>query len=513
MNKLTTTMLLLAVFFTAACKHSNCPEDYYEFDKNTLKSYHKTYFGGEKEQAEAKNFSIYIDYSDGMQVAFADPNARQFYELFVNSLPISQVSFFEVGKSQINEIENLAKSELYDKIKNRKKFVGNYAPLDLAAEKIVAQNREAVLITDGELFDKRLGERDDPWAREAFTTWLKNGNTIEFFVTDHTDAGKQKHIFYMFFVPKNTTPDAKSITGQFRFYLEKSVEAKSLQYTHFALSKTAYKIVQEYPTAKSGGANQYAEIDPETFVNQGETLGYEFHQYYLTWADMVEFIANAYDEKTGNPIQGGAPLISKLFIEPGALEFFSIEQVEIQTFDVKDDYYRFVKSQYCQNCEKPSFERNEKGEKILDQDNNPILAQTGDPECYDQYGKLIVDTNFQAAKKLPIVKELFTFDHEAFMNNYREQARGEIIIKIHPNFDGSQLSAECGNLHRVDVFLKKVSENTQNPKLQKCIWKGKQVPKNRSIYNSILGALNQANPEGEVIYSFYIKTFANDFFP
>ena len=62
------------------------------------------------------------------------------------------------------------------------------------------------------------------------------------------------------------------------------------------------------------------------------------------------------------------------------------------------------------------------------------------------------------------------------------------------------------NILRIDVCLDGVTANTQNINIQNFVWQGKQVKENRSMYNSILGALNSANPEGKVVYTFYLNT-------
>lgn len=512
-NYLTSLFILSIILLNLSCnKRSSCPEELYDITKESVTSYHQQYFPQTTLQKKSDNFSIYIDFSSGMKVAFKDANSSDFYQLFINSLKMSKVDFYEVASGNVQKFPDFNTAELYKHIKNTKKYTKINAPLNKALFDIVKNGKEAVFITDGELW--RNEERDDPWAREEFSVWLKKGNKIEFYVTDHTDAGKEKHIFYMFFIPKNIQNSSESITEQFKYYIDNSVEAQNMKFTHFSFSNSGLEIIQEYETATSGGANLNAELDAETYINKGKEAGFEYHRYYLTWEGMVEYILNAYDDNTGKPIAGGAPLISNLFIKTETLEFYTIKQLGVKVHDVKDDLIKYLKCKECRDAEKPTYLTDENGNKELDEQNNPILDYYGDENCYDQEtAKLIVDTIFKKQDKLPEVTELLTFDQTAFENNLKEEGRGEIVIKIDKNFTGSQLSAECNNIHRVDVYLKKVESNTQNLNLTKFIWEGKQVKKNRSMYNSILGALNDANPEGIVIYSYYIVTEANDYFP
>lgn len=501
--KLILPALFLLLF---ACNGDN---QSYVLVEDVITDYHYASFGKCKNEKQSDNFSIYLDYSSGMKVAFDNKRTVAFYELFINSLKISKVDFYEVANNKVFRIKNLDKGDLYKKIKDTKKFNKINAPLDKAVSQIVKNGSEAVFLTDGELWQDE--ERDDPWAREAFEKWLKAGNTLTFFVTDHVDAKKQKHLFYMFFIPKNKTKNENNICNQFKYYLDNSNEAKSLRYKSFTFSNIAYNLIQEYATETSGGANFNSEVDEANYINKGKESGFEFHEYYLNWDGMIEYIRSATDDD-GNPIKGGEPLISKLFIETKDLEFYTIKELELKIYDIKKDVDKLIACEECKQ-NKPVFEKDENGEKLLDSDNRPIVAQPGDENCYNEYGELIADTSFAANKNLPEVRELFVFDNDAFMNNIKEQGRGEVIIKIHPNFNGTQISEEDENLHQIDVILKNVDENTNNPNLSKFIWDGKQVDKNRSIYNSILGAIKAANPQGKIIYTYYVKTLPNDYYP
>ena len=278
---------------------------------------------------------------------------------------------------------------------------------------------------------------------------------------------------------------------------------------NFSFSNSNYTLKQEYASEQSGGANENMVLDQNSYINEGYNNSFEYQSFLLPWKDVMKYVYEAYD-KNGNKIEGGDPIISKLFIETKELEFYSIEELGIKVYDIKSDIDKLKKAKEA-SANPPTFVLDEKGAKFLDEANQPIPNCPGQFGCYDEKGSLIVDTNFTASTSLKVINELFYFDNVAFLNNFKEQGKGEIIIKIHKNFNGSQISSETENLHRIDVYLKKVTPNTSNLNLSKFIWDGKQVDKNRSIYNSILGALNEANPEGEVIYTYYVKTMPNDY--
>jgi hypothetical protein len=265
-------------------------------------------------------------------------------------------------------------------------------------------------------------------------------------------------------------------------------------------------LVQEYSSNSKAGVNVNAEFAPETYVNAGEKAHFEFIELYLPWLDLQEYIGKAYNEKTGKEIAGGEALLSELFLETKELEFYKIEEIGIKVYDIKSEFLRFYNCNRCAKGLKPTYELDENGKILLDEQNLPVLKTFGEDDCYNEEGKLIFDTVYRASKTLKEVKELLILDENAFINNLEHEGRGEIVIKFNPNLNFESLNAKCSNFHRIDVYLKKVSPNLNQPNLEKFIWDGIQLPKNRSIYNSIIGALNDANPEGKVIYSYYLYT-------
>lgn len=479
----------------AACggAGSDCPQKDFSIGE-LVPLYHRAYNPGEAE-AQAQKFAIYLDYSGSVKTAFKDANTQQFYQLFINSLKISTVDFYEVNNFSVDRIENLQTSELYKKIKDAGKFKGDNAPLNKAVSQIVENNSEAVFITDGELWEK--GERDDPWAREEFEKWLKAGNKLEFFVTDHIDAGKQKHLFYICFVPK----DKKSaVASDFKFYLDNSVEAKQLTHTYFSFSNNETKILKSEYQIKTGGLNENTFMDEAAYINKP---GYEYISLVTGWKDLFKYIANAYDNN-GNALKGGAPLLSRLVVDCSGMEFYNVGGVEIKVSNITDDMSSFKrKLEIKENT--PKFWTDENGEVVLDENRQKVVICHGDWEGYNDQGELVADTAFKPQLSLPSVTGLFLLDEDMLKKNFASTKKGEVNIKIGSDFVGSMSSTD-NNLMKIDVCLKDVKVNTQNINFQNFIWQGKQVKENRSMYNSILGALNAANPEGKVVYTYYINT-------
>lgn len=492
-NKLTTWIGLGTLGLITACGgNNNCPLK--DFAPNEIIGTYQKIYNNEPLNAQAQRFAIYLDYSGSVKTAFKDANTQQFYQLFINSLKISTVDFFEVNNFSVDKIDNLEKSQLYKKVKDASKFKGDNAPLNKTVEQIVANNTEAVFITDGELWEN--GERDDPWAREEFEKWLKNGNKLEFFVTNHLDGGKQKHLFYICFVPKNTE---SAVASDFKFYLDNSVEAKNFQYSYFSFSNNTTKITKADYQLKTGGLNENTFMDETVYINQPD---YEFISLSSSWKDLFKYIANAYD-KNGNPIKGGAPLLSRLGVDVSGLEFYDVNNLSVKVYNISDDFHKLKRIMEVKE-NTPTFWTDENGEIVLDENRQKTVICPGDWEGYNDKGELVMDTVFKTSKGLPVIEGLLTLDQEK-LADFKSQKKGEVNLKLSQNFSGSMSESDY-NLLRVDICLSGVTVNTSNINFQNFIWQGKQVKENRSMYNSILGALNAANPEGKVVYTYYINT-------
>ena len=496
LKQLATPAILSIAVILQSCGSNTCPMKTF-LPNQVVEKYHEACQPSQKTVVYG-NPAIYLDYSSGMKVAFADKNTASFYELFINSLKISQADFYEVDKFDINKIANAEKSELYKKIKDAKKFGGINAPLNKAVAQIVNQKQPAVFITDGELWEN--GERDDPWAREEFEQWLKDGNTIEFFITDHIDQGKQKHLFYIFFVPKSLAEQKSGISSDFSFYLENSIEAKQLKYSHFSFCADATQISKDY-NSQSGGVNQNAGLNEDSYI-----LGnnWEYIELYSPWTSLYKYIATA-TGNDGQPIQGGAPLTSKLYADFSAMEFYKVKNINIKVENITQELSEFITIEEIK-ANPPVPATNENGKPIVDDNNQIVLVCPGNPIGYDTQGKLIKDTIFKPQTNANECKGIFTLDNDTFNQKIASTNKGEVCIKINKDLNTQLLSSQENNIFRITVYIGNTEVKSSDVNLRNFIWQGKQVSENRSMYNSILGALNAARPEGKTIYTYYINT-------
>lgn len=290
-NKITFLLPLFAACFAFSCGNQNTEKFPVE---EILGNYHGIYFP--EDQVQEQNFSVYLDYSSGVKTAFKDFNTQNFYQLFINSFKIQAVDFFQVSNSGIEKTVGLKTSELLKKIKDSGKFKGENSMLGTAVKQIVDGNSAAVFITDGELYAK--GGADRAWAKDDFERWLKKGNSIEFFITDYVDGGKEKHLFYMCFVPKNSS---STVVSDFKSYLSNSGTAKTMKYNYFY------------------------------FYSSSPDMGYG----YLSLSENWKTLFQKFSENNGIPLLNGI----KLDLPQSAC--YKIGKIVLKTYNISDDFFRY----------------------------------------------------------------------------------------------------------------------------------------------------------------------------
>ena len=107
--------------------------------------------------------------------------------------------------------------------------------------------------------------------------------------------------------------------------------------------------------------------------------------------------------------------------------------------------------------------------------------------------------------------DVLALNADRFNETMARNAMGMVEIQLAPNFDGTSLSAEHDNFLKLELVVNDVQPVTTNPNLQNFIWEGQKLPTNKAMYESVIMALRDAIPEGKVLYTWYIKTPANDF--
>jgi hypothetical protein len=182
-------------------------------------------------------------------------------------------------------------------------------------------------------------------------------------------------------------------------------------------------------------------------------------------------------------------------------QFFDINQLDIDVYEVSSDFENFAKY-YQVSQGKPKFITDDKGAKILDPNDSYSCF-------YDNNGKIKTENNYSVSIQDKKLNELFSFNQELFSNTLKSNAASaDLAIKLHPNFNENDpiLNNEKGyNLVRVDFKVKGFNPKTSDLSMFQwnALWKRGEL--NQSLKSSIEQAIVSTKPEGKVIYTLFIK--------
>ena len=200
--------------------------------------------------------------------------------------------------------------------------------------------------------------------------------------------------------------------------------------------------------------NEQLLVTEEAEINPA--LSYECHTMDADWNNVYDYVLKATDDN-GNPIKGGDYFLKGISINVADEDAYRPSDIELKCYEISNLY----------------------------EEHTPNAKSITLPEP---------------------LKNLFVLDKTAWK-------KGDVVIKLDPNFDGSCLTGTSGNLLRIDICVKQSAENfTENPEIGGKFKFDSQWGLNTSIYESLKQTLldpsispeNSGNP---VIYTIYLSTY------
>lgn len=498
-------MAVAAMLTVTGCgKTSGSIDDIDAFDPAQIAENLEAYTMKDCKDAEdpSKNKNVYIDFSDGMYNVFQYDYNKQMIKNLTNRLT-NEVKWFQLAENKIEPIEG-SNTQVFDKIYVDKNYNSIMAPIEKAVNVITGSSEESLLITDFEEYttvnDKKPEEvPHHAFAMNGFKQWLKKGNTIDFYITDFTEKGKTKHLYFVVF----STP-----AGELKDLVEKAFEGNNnFDYKTYTIDPYKYAMSTKYPSETKGG-NFYDEkgVDNIFIMDEAKGLkyknacdkGYEFYPSAQPWED-IHANAVAYMEE-GTPKQF-THLMRNLFINMQAVTAYKIDKLDVRVSDVTEDFEFFVKTREVAK-NKPKMTTDGSGNKVVDEENNNPIAL----ECYNADGSLKKEWKYEQ-KAIKELREVLALDTKLYENSMKENAaETEIGIVFHPNYNDNE-ALRNARLVRVDVVIAECTPNYDN--LDELFsWESitKKGEKNDALAQSIKNALQEVNPKGKAIYSYYIYT-------
>lgn len=426
--------------------------------------------------------SVYVDMSDGMNYAYSTPESKAMLQAIINKLAAnSAIKFYGLADEKITPLD-YSHTQLYNYMLNQDSYDKQKAPIETTLQRIVSENQPALLMTDFEEYKGQIIEQA-AYAKKYFIAWLASGNNITFYKWDFEEKGKSKHMFLAVFddnanrlnslvanAVSLTNPDTeKYVLGGRDFAYPTSTQYVSLKQGGNYHNDNGVDVVTA--VMENGGVNDYvsyakpyatANGAPGQFAPLDISLG-AYAEYYPLGVNWTSALANA------NRMQeAGVPdnikydhFLSDLFIDFGAQNGFKIEDIEVRVFDMHETMMAIY----------------EKGDSIKPND----IDQINKPEV-----NMFLVASMNDVEGLPMGWKEITVDFDSQFN-------GTFIGGINPT-----------NLFRANIVISKATPNITE--IDSFFgWSG-----NPSLSNSIKETLtaSSSNPQGRILYTYYIKTIA-----
>lgn len=450
----------------------------------------------------SEKYAAYFDFT-GAMTACDDPQTGQTFNGLCQKITGDAANFdiYKLGDSKITPLTgDVRPAQIFAQLKNASSQQEFYAPIEDALKQITKEGRSAVLVTDFEEYTKDGQIYRQAYATPYFKAWLASGGDITFYVTDYNE-GIAKHLYYVVF-DYNEHSLLKLV--------ENSLQGLPVNYKRFTLATNSYPMGTNYLAAAKGGTYHDASGDDiismsnEDGGDNGffkvEGLRAESYTFGASWEDIVtnakdQTRENGADGKNGND-EPFTHLFRNLFIDLSHSDSYKLNSLDVRVTDVNDDLEKYW-AWHIASTNKPKIEK-EEGEIYLDFEGH----EDGEP-YYDEKGNIKPEYDYtKAPGNVGEIKDMFIFDDELFTNSYRNNpANTELGVKFKPGFTGQILQLGDGeHIFRVDIIVKSASICELNTLNELFGWTG-----NDCLYSSVKNALQDMNPVGRPIYSYFIR--------
>lgn len=489
--------LLLIVLVGSSCKQSKEPfANFNVYDEGLgkrIEAYH--YALTNPKTSKTGNPAIYIDFSSGINRAFADPIVKGMMTDCFNTVLADKFDVYKLGSGKITALNIANTTELGQQVNDAREYIDIYAPIQSAVEKIVDGNHDALLITDFEEWQKDSEVTNTAFLKIPFSKWLEKGNSIHFFIVDYKEGKVDKHLYFTVF--NSGRPTASSMISK----LESKLTPLS---TRFDLSNAAYQLQTKYPGAQSGGifydeqgkSDQKNVLDLKAKYINGLKNGdsFEFYPLGLDWKNIDKLHATYAAQGQFNDF------FRKLFIDLSNNDSYNFGDFDVKVSDVTTDFENFSKSEEAVK-HKPKLVTGSNGETKLADNESDLITLA----CYTNDGKLKEEWLYKSSDG-SLLNDVFVLNKTLLANTRNsDQKNTEIAVSFDPKFNLKNIQNPDA-LVKVDVLLADAQPNLKNSKLSKFQWiNARQVP-NVALYESIKNTLEEVKPVNKNIYSYYIKT-------
>ena len=388
---------------------------------------------------------LYVDYS----TCVAEASNSAFYAAVRPTFVDCSPTFYSIKGTTIKK-ETDNRQQVYALLSSIIEV--NHADIKQAVRNIVNSNRQAVLITDGEYYQKGAirDNLNNPYLAEEFRTWLRAGRDIYIYSEPYLESGRfNKYRYYMLFTDSELENDIHE-----RFS-RNAPKMESVKMIHLSNGVPTVSVVKDYPII-----NEPLSPMSEHYICNSLL---ELQAWGLPWKDIRKMLG---DQEMSIDYRY---LFRGLFVDRFVSDCYKIEEVEPVVYQVYDAYQEYCDSTYME-------------------------------------GRLPV------AGRLKEIKDVFSIDEDLF----EETGEIVLCIDEDFDGIGDALSTETPNLLKVDFVITEASDNFSDKEEFNAAFKWNSISAaqgyapNTSIYESISQVIkdpyfNPARNES-VIYTVYIST-------
>lgn len=444
------------------------------FDRSMLDGYLASE-GGVKQFEPG--ISVYFDFSNGMNHAYASADAQAILRNVVNKLIGSnaKAEYFSLASNEITPMQSMSQTELYNAVVSPGSYTQQEAPIEKTLNEIVKNRKQALLVTDYEEYNNGRIQQA-AYAKDAFISWLKMGYSITFYKWDFTENGVGKHLYLTVFDYGEGGLGSEMATAISQSGAANSVEKYVLGGRDFP-----YMMMCEYPDAKKGGMYHDAngndivsgtieEGDGLSFFNYAqpladakgdpkkwmpvETLGGTTAQFYpitVSWTDIVANVKALSDE--GVPEEERyLHYISKFYVNFTNQNSFNITSVEARCFNVE---------------------------------------------------QAVTDTTGHAPESVEVL-DMFEGSMKPISGEYNGyKGWNELFVDLSPKFNG-EIAAKYGNpgdMLRVNLVISQAAPEISD--IERFFGWINNTSLSQSVLNTVTSP--DVNPQGRVLMSYFIK--------
>lgn len=261
------------------------------------------------------NVDLYIDYSDCMTTA----TSSDYYMKVQPAIIACNPNYYSIKGADI-KFETNDKMKVHQLLNHIQNV--DYSNLKGAVDSILKNRREAIIITDGEYYQKGIGANlNNPYLADEFKEWLTRGLDIYVYSEPYQSGKFVKNRYYMLFTDHRLDNNIQQI------FSRNAPKDPNVKMVHLYSGIPGVKI------AETGVVLNEQLLD----TNEGKVFplqGFEWHLLDANWKDIYSYIAHAEESKDRIFIKG-------IRLTVGEEDAYRPKDIEVKVYEISDIYSAF----------------------------------------------------------------------------------------------------------------------------------------------------------------------------